>query len=836
MSPVLVRKTLFHDGRKEELNIKRPVVRISAAFVLGEVIACLWRIHRDGSRSDAPAFALLLFFFALLLLLAAVPLRKAAADKKIGKAGGKFPGDGNLRLFLFVLLLSFTAGGSAGFRGAAETPAELFLEESGETCFCEAGGALESVSEKNGRVTLFLSGAVIKTGSRVFKEKLLLVRAEEFPEEEYAEYGDGIHIAGKLLLPEKATNPGQFDYRNYCRGLGVRITVKASEVSADSRFNAEEVSPGKQLAKRVKRKAEKLLPSVFPAEEEGFFRAVLLGDRAMLSEETGNLFRDAGISHILAVSGLHVSVIGMSLFHALRKLGAGYGTAGAAASGVLVFYGFLTGFGSSVFRAVLMTAMSFAAAWLGRTFDMQTALALGLVLLGAENPFCLFAPGTQLSFGAVFVIARVLESHRELFRKNPRPASLLMGIAIPLGTLPLVLRQSFQFPVYGFFLNLLVLPLMPWTAASGFLALGLLFLKGGFLSAGQASGALLIGKAARFAAGSGYYLYHLFRLLGEISEKLPGHLLIGGKPGMVVSIIYFAAFFFLFSGTAKDRRRLLFRIFLYVFSFILLTAHPKRGLTAAFLDVRQGDGAVIFCDGKVFVSDCGSSQRKDPGLSVLVPYLKSEGVRRVDRVFVSHSDSDHTGGIRELLIKTPEIAVGELWLPLTAKDKEEYAELRSASLARGIPVKYSGRGFHSEEGRMKITFLNPPGTGTLREDPNSDSLVFVLEYGKCRFLFTGDIGAEEEEEILQNCGVPDIAVLKAAHHGSAGSGTEEFLREASPEAAVISCGAGNPYGHPAEETLERLENTGARIFRTDRDGAVIFRTDGEKLWVRTFRE
>lgn len=811
---------------------------ISAAFVLGEVIACLWNVYRDAGRLFWPAALVPLLFGAVSILW----------KNEENQAGVLNPGNRALRLLLLLLLFSLAAGGMAGYLGSRETPLEKYLDEqellgreeqeSGEpfplSLPAEAAGYLEAYSEKDGRITLRLSDAEILTGGRLFREQMLLVTSDEAPE---AEYGDRLAVSGRVSLPARASNPGQFDYRNYYRGLGIRVRLKASFVSPDESGRQRVVPPGRRMAGRVKRRAERLLKLLYPEDDAGFFRAVLLGDRSSLPEETGEVFRDAGISHILAVSGLHVSLVGMAVFRLIRRLGAGFGLSGAVSSLLLLFYGFLTGFGPSVFRAVFMLVISLLAAYLGRTFDMGTAMAVALVILSAGNPFLLFLSGVQLSFGAVFVIACVLESNRKLFHERPGGASVLMGLAIPLGTLPIVLSHSYEFAVYGFFLNLLVLPLMTWTVGSGFLALFTAFLAEGLYDVGKAGAASMWMVLAAGAGGPGYYLYHFFCRLGLAVQNLPVPVLIGGKPGMLPLMLYLAAFFRLFTGNKENEayRRKLGRAAVFLITLVLLLAHPNRGLKVTFLDVGQGDGAVIRAENTVMISDCGSSSNPAVGEQVLVPFLKSSGIRRVDKILVSHSDTDHTNGILYLLDQVPEIDVGEVCLPGAAEEREEYGELIQACQKRKIPVRYTERGAVLEGKTFRLTFLSPPEKKGVSENPNSDSLVFCLEYRGSRFLFTGDIGAEEEKELLENTVLPDISVLKTAHHGSGGSSGEEFLSAVSPEAAVISCGKGNSYGHPAGVTLKRLRDAGARIYRTARDGAVTFTGGGKKLRVRTFR-
>lgn len=212
----------------------------------------------------------------------------------------------------------------------------------------------------------------------------------------------------------------------------------------------------------------------------------MLGDKSGLSEELRERFQDNGIAHILAVSGLHVSLIGQSVYSALRFWGISYGWAGLGASALLTFYGFVTGFGASVFRAVFMVEVSCLAAYLGRSYDLLSALSLSLILQAWQSPYLLFSAGLQLSYGAVAAIGLETEELRKVGKKRKEREeekqekekkkgyeTLMLSLAIQLYTMPIQLYHYFTFPMLGIFLNLIVIPLLTYAAGSGLLALGI---------------------------------------------------------------------------------------------------------------------------------------------------------------------------------------------------------------------------------------------------------------------------------------------------------------------------------------------------------------------------
>lgn len=302
----------------------------------------------------------------------------------------------------------------------------------------------------------------------------------------------------------------------------------------------------------------------------------------------------------------------------------------------------------------------------------------------------------------------------------------------------------------------------------------------------------------------------------------------------------------------------------------LLFLRTESGLQVTALDVGQGDCIHIRSgEGKHYLIDGGSSSRSGAAEYQILPYLKYEGVRKLEAVFVTHSDSDHCGAILDILESYPAegISVGMLILPAVSAESmdENFAKLVERAENCGIRVQYMSRGQYMEDGSMKITCMHPYRGYDTRE-ANEYSLVLLLEYGCFSGLFTGDVegGGEEaawtymkeylagkteetqqEERVgtgqtmpegeVQGPGDGRLTVLKVAHHGSAYSTEEELLSALRPRLALISCGKDNPYGHPHRELLERLEAAECRIFITAESGAVTVRSDGKKVWTETFK-
>lgn len=766
----------------------------------------------------------------------------------------------NRKVCGLVLAAVFFAGWGKMALELKEQPLERYLtevsKESGDFRM-RAVGILTSYSEKNGYYSMELSEVSLEpvtvSGTaavmeNVFEEPKLLVSAESQKVEALGEPACGmkLEVCGEVKALEPARNPGGFDAGLYYRGKKISCRLWAEEVWRLE----EELRPVYGMAEAFRKLAKEALEAVCCSEDRGIFQAVLLGDKTELPEETEELFQENGIAHILAVSGLHVSMIGMTLYSVLRMLGLGYGGAGMAASVVLLFYGSVAGFGSSVFRAICMVMISFFAGWLGRTYDLLSAMALSLLFLAVDSPLLLCSGGLQLSYAAVLAVGMEQEwrkkerrdwREKELQRKSPVAGSFSMGASIQLMTFPILLFHFYEFPVWGIFLNLLVIPLMSYAAGSGILAAAL-YAGSRYLPAGQEF--LLHGALG--AVGPGHYIFRLYRELCSWAGNLPFSSVEAGRPELWKIVLYYTALFLLYRNRGKKhfsenrKRRGSVRLF-FLLAVGLLCTRPIHGFHVWFLDVGQGDCILMQTGAGTILSDCGSSQEKQVGKRTLVPFLKSRGIRALDYVLVSHGDIDHMNGVLWLLENEPDILVKVLGLPLAGYGQEEYEELCKAAENRGTEIRYLSAGEQLRLGSAVLHCIHPDRTAQrMAGDSNSQSLVFHVKYDGFSMLLTGDIGEAQEAGLAAELSRQYkesgrvLTVLKAAHHGSAGSSSEEFLDAVSPQLAVLSYGKGNVYGHPAPQAVKRLKETGARLWGTADAGAIHMVTDGEKLKVSGF--
>lgn len=623
--------------------------------------------------------------------------------------------------------------------------------------------------------------------------------------------GEWIVLQGKAEPFSSARNPGEFDAAFYYRTKELEFLVKEAELL--QRDGQWDVISQRLFLWRLYL-GEKL--DQICDEDAGIMQSLLLGNKALLSGEIKDLYQRGGISHILAISGLHISFFGAGLYRLLKKLYFPVPAAVLLSGSLLLAYGIMTGLSPSACRAVMMFLFCLAADLLRRSYERRTALAFSAVVLILQNPLLLCQSGFWLSYGAVFGLEMLTPILNSLWEN--KVCRLLAGsVSVSLITLPVLLLSYYEFPVYSFLLNLAVIPLMSVVMAMGSMALlaGLCWLP--------------LGRLLFYPV---HVILYFFQTACRLSMKLPGNQWIVGKPEPWRIYLY-VLLLLLFLALARYMTKTNAVVILLGAVWILTGMVTLKG-SVTVLDVGQGDGIVIRSrNGTALMIDGGSSSEKELGEYTLIPYLKSQGIKKLPYVFLTHMDTDHIGGIRELLEKKltgwEEIEIGALVLPRLMQPDEEYWQMVRLAERAGVSVWTMEKGdvFRLEE--ICLVCMHPQRQ--LYQDRNEASLVLELQMDSIRGLFMGDLdgGAEKAFAEAYPKKQAELTLLKVGHHGSSASCSWELLEKVKPRYAVISCGADNSYGHPAAETLERLLHTGCTVLTTKEYGAVTLKA--EKLMV-----
>ncbi len=778
-----------------------------------------------------------------------------------------------LCFFMFLGALTFLAQGQPD-------QAELLLDQAGRLGDPAPTGLLQGQGEavkKTATATSLLikKNAVFRYRNRFFRCSYHCRVTGEV--EDRLCPGDRVVLTGRLQAFDIAENPGEFPARDYYYANGIRYSFRMERLLS---LDRPAFSPARLVYLFGRRMAD-IYTECVAERERGVFKAMVLGDKSELSEEGRELYEENGVAHLLAISGLHVSVVGGWIFKRLRKRGLGYGPACLAGGLVLACYGTMVGFGSSVTRATVMYLTFLLSQYYGADYDVPSSLALAGSVLLLSSPLRIKETGSILSFASVFAVGLVWPWARDqladrrkytkktgelrpgdweiLFRtrtglrqKKGQPLlvdrardSLAASLVISMVTMPLILRFFYGWSPYSIFLNLLVLPAMMPVLLSA-LAGGL---AGSLLSFFSRPAAI---RLAFLICLPAELILRCFSLVFEACRSLPFSYLLTGCPSL-------AAIFFLYGLEAGAvwlwyRRSWRGLSALAAGLCLVLVFKPSDQLRMTMLSVGQGECILLALpDGRHMMIDGGSSSRQEIGSYVIRPALKYYGISRLDYLVITHTDDDHISGVKELLQK--DYPVTNLLLPEMGeaeKTDDHFQEILDLARARGVRVHRIERGRQLQAGRA-IFYCLSPWKGLDADDRNAYSVVLYLKYGAFDALFTGDLEGDQEEDLV--CWMKDyeretgrrlltgladgLSLLKVAHHGSSHSSRRAFLAWFGPKQAVISAGRDNRYGHPHRETIERLEAAGVKkgsMFATLWGGAIELETDGLDSRLRYWRE
>ena len=857
---------------KRVIRMKRPAVLCAAAFVVGIVGA-----RYSGGITAGIAVGLIVAYLWFLRALRKGRRRVSAADRlliivPVFLLSGYFVMSREVRLYKTDV---------TAFEACMEAGREVLAEGTvSEICRTANGIRLEL---KNARCASY---DVSETEYRPVGN-LLVYAGDISAENGEIKYGQRVFVYGKGSLFEEAPNPGGFDARAYYFSLGITGAIQGKTIRI-TEFSYHRLN---QALFQAKSKLLDSYAAYLGEEGAGVVSSMLLGERALLSDETRELYRRGGISHILAISGLHVSLIGMAMYNLLRKTVLGRNGAIPVACAGIILYGSFVEAGTSTKRAVIMFLLLLSAAVLGRTYDTLSAMSVSVIVILLGAPGALYTAAFQLSFAAAYgsaVVAALLRGHgtEEGGRRRGKVweymndkfrSMFVFGLAVQVVTFPFTVYHFFEYPTYGFLLNPIVVPLMTILLLCGLLSgiCGLFIPWLGYFFAGGAGGILWI-----------------YEMLCRGVEKLPGALLLFGQPKGWQMVLYFGLLVFCLCAWQKREEKKVRSscmpvnfltdlsgnakvIFgLLIMLPLCLLPVPGAAFEAAFLDVDQGDGIVLReRGGAVLLVDGGSTGVQKVGEKRIIPYLKSQGIRVIDCAFVSHTDSDHMSGLEEILTAMPvnsayrESVAGytgtpvvkRLVLPAWDETDKAYQALLESAREKNVEVYFMKTGDRMSVGEDLKLFCLAPETGVVYENKNAASMVLLASYGEFDMLLTGDMEKEGElrllecmykegetglsiqtgaasEAVLSVGSVLDsLEVLKVSHHGSRTASSEKFVSILRPCISVISCGKNNRYSHPHAETLETLYGANSRVYRTDESGCVTVKV-GKNIEVEEFKK
>ena len=659
------------------------------------------------------------------------------------------------------------------------------------------------------------------------------------------EYGDKILIKGEFAEPSESRNYGGFDYKEYLKSIGIHGTIKADSIEVLAKNSN---NPIFTFANNINLKIKENINRLIPEKYSAIFTGLILGDTSKVEEEVNDNFKIANISHVLAISGMHITyiVIGIEL---LLKRGIGKRKTRIITIIILVMYMFITGFMPSVVRSSIMGIIMLISKLIHRKNDIWTSISLSLLILLIYNPFLILNVGLQLSYlgtiGIVCFNKNVYNFLRKLKIRNKKikyrinrkfilfmdkiKEILSVTLSAQIVILPILLFNFNILGIYFFISNILVSVIIGPIIIVGFVCILISFIS------------IEIAKILSIFMSVG------IQILISISEisHLPFSKIYIPTPKVWQIVIYYICvivinkIYISFNLKEPDftsirirnlvallkfkfrqnKNKVLKVLIVFVLLVFILNTIPQK-LKIHFVDVGQGDCTFITTpQNKTILIDGGGSMSEeyDVGKSTLLPYILDRGYTKLDYVFISHFDQDHSLGCAKII---ENLTVSNLVLTKQLEENDIYKHIVSIAKQKKINLIYVKAGDVITVNGVKIKILHPQEKLIAENSINNNSIVFKLEYKSFSILFTGDIENIAEEVILSKNINLKADILKVAHHGSKTSSSQRFIEAVSPKIALIGVGKNNMFGHPNREVIERLQSYGTKIYRTDECGEI----------------
>lgn len=657
-------------------------------------------------------------------------------------------------------------------------------------------------------------------------------------------YGDEIYFDGEYSIPEGKRNYGGFDYSLYMK------TQKLYGTFEIENYELINKNKGNKLEEKIldfKKYVKNILNTNLQKDEANLCIGLLIGDRTNISKQIEEDFKNSNLTHMLAVSGSHFTYIILAISFVnkgikRKRLGQ------IIMIIVIILFMNLTGNTASVIRSGIMAIYIILASIFHKRADIWTSMAVAIIIQLINNPYAIFDIGLQLSYGGVIgivvfnknILSKILYfdnyikiNIKEKIQKNNKykmqeinnteiklskvKKYIIEASAVTISAnIVIIPIMMYHFNTISFtFLisNLLAGPILGFVVIFGFILIFLSFILNSFLMPFFFSLNILIS---------------IILYIAHICANLPFSKVFVPTPNKLMLVLFYLNLFILVYYKDKNKKQKyssILLIIIIIFNFIYpLAASTKKNLTINFIDVGQGDSTLIRVDNKNILIDGGGSLYSDSfdvGEKTLFPYLLDRGITYLDYVIVSHFDADHFQGLEYVInnIKVKNAIISSL-----GQNSKEYETFLNLAKKKKINIIYVKKGDSIKFNNAKIDILYPDNEIINDNAKNNNALVCKLIYNNFSMLFTGDIEEIAEKKILKlyekNKEKLRADVLKVGHHGSKTSSSYDFIKTVSPKIALIGVGKDNNFGHPNLGVIERLEKSGATIYRTDNMGEI----------------
>lgn len=620
-------------------------------------------------------------------------------------------------------------------------------------------------------------------------------------------YGDLLYIEGEFKQPEEARNYKGYNYKQYLKTKKIIGTVELEKAKILKSSNGSFIH-------NIQKYIKDTINGTLTDEEGNLLLAILLGDKDKLSEDIQESFKTSNLSHMLAVSGAHVSYIILGLSYVLQNSIIGKKNGKIVCIIFLLVFMAITNFTPSVTRACIMAVLTLFSGIIYRKSDVYTNISVAALITLIFNPYSLLDLGFQLSYGGtigiIIFIKRIQEKKSNSKVINYIKQMALVSIYANIIIIPIMMYHfntvSFTFIIS----NIMASPILGIIVITGFL----------FIIA-----SITVKPLTRLIAIFIKPILSILIKISQICSKLPFSNILVVTPYMFNVISYYAIILYCIKSKKNNKCKIIIclLIVLILINFIIYIFPQK--LRIFFIDVGQGDSTLIITpDKKTVLIDGGGSDSFDVGEKVLLPYLLDRRILKVDYVLISHFDTDHCGGILTIMEK---VKVKNIIISEQAEHSENYERFKKLMINKKIRLIEVKKGDKIKIGRYSEFKILFPTSRLLSENPlNNNSIVAQFNYNNFKMLFTGDIEKLAEQQILKTEKAEIRAdILKVAHHGSKTSSIPEFIKAVRPKIALIGVGKNNTFGHPNQQTIKNLENIKCRIYRTDLQGEIIIKID-----------
>lgn len=625
-------------------------------------------------------------------------------------------------------------------------------------------------------------------------------------------------FSGKLERPQNSGNPGSFDYETYLKRQNIHWIFKINKLHHCTNESVTLIDKVKQY----RQKGLQAIEQRFPQVSAGVAQALLFGERNDIEEETLEAYQLLGLIHVLVVSGLHVGVILGILYYLLLRIGLLRERVYFILLLFLPIYVLITGAAPSVLRAAVMAGCVIAGMMFKRKIHPFESISYAFLLLIFYNPYFLYHIGFQLSFLISFAL--IVSSHMIAARFTHSLSRLIAYAAVAdIISIPLIMYYFHHISSVSIIVNVLFVPLfttvvMPLSYVC-------------FLTS------LVFPPLAKLLFALHEMIIHFIHIVLKEIEKLPFSTIAVGETEPVYILLCYVSIIYFFIQIER-LQKLSISAVKFVFPFVFLIAllfcypHVNPYGEVTMINVGQGDSILIEFPYRkaVYLIDTGGTfhfgQKEewqmqqnvfDVGKDIVVPVLKAKGIRKLDKVILTHGDEDHIGGMKGILqsIRVKEVVYGK-----NSRYEENERELLIYLRDQNVKLTFVNEGEIWKEGNFVFHVLGPVGN---EKEKNDRSIIMFTTLGNVTWLFMGDAEKNSEINLINRYPNLDVDVLKVGHHGSKTSTTEPLLETVTPKVALISVGRNNLYGHPHADVISRLHARKVKIYRTDIDGAVQFR-------------